>query len=151
MSRQTVYNEVGNKSDLAEALVLNALFHYLELAESAFSAHPDDVVEGIRQAARDLLTLAADDKLLTSTLAASHGTQSALLNQLTTDAGALIEAAQTMVIARFESYGLDMSDEDQAIAIEALVRLGLSTAMQPLSTPGEAADRLAWVASRLLN
>jgi AcrR family transcriptional regulator len=150
VSRQTVYNEIGNKSDLAEALVLSALYHYLELAETAFNAHPDNIVEGVRRAAKDLLTLATDDKLLTSTLAASHGGQSPLLSQLTTDAGGLLDAAQTLVMSRFETYDLAVTEDELAVAVDALVRLGLSTAMQPRGTPEQAADSLAWVADRLL-
>ena len=41
VSRQTVYNEVGTKQALAEAMVLAELDRFLERVNAGFDAHPD--------------------------------------------------------------------------------------------------------------
>ena len=45
VSRQTVYNEIGGKPQLAEAMVLRELELFLDLVDSAFQDNPDDLVE----------------------------------------------------------------------------------------------------------
>ncbi len=46
VSRQTVYNEIGSKPALAEAMILSELGRFLDLVGDAFDAEPDDVVAG---------------------------------------------------------------------------------------------------------
>ena len=55
VSRQTVYNEMGSKPALAEAMVLRELATFLAAVERAFDRHPDDLVEAIRAAVTDVL------------------------------------------------------------------------------------------------
>ena len=43
VSRQTVYNEVGSKAGLAEAMVLTELDRFLSLVDRGFEAHPEDL------------------------------------------------------------------------------------------------------------
>ena len=45
VSRQTVYNEIGTKPALAEAMILAELDRFLAAVESAFDRHPDDLPE----------------------------------------------------------------------------------------------------------
>ena len=51
VSRQTVYNEIGTKPALAEAMILNELALFLDEVDQAFTAHPDDLIEAIRRSA----------------------------------------------------------------------------------------------------
>ena len=44
VSRQTVYNEIGGKPQLAEAMVMRELELFLDLVDSAFHDNPDDLV-----------------------------------------------------------------------------------------------------------
>jgi AcrR family transcriptional regulator len=44
VSRQTVYNEVGTKPGLAEAMILHELDRFLGVVNLAFDAHPRDLV-----------------------------------------------------------------------------------------------------------
>ncbi|HRI97380.1 MAG TPA: TetR/AcrR family transcriptional regulator, partial [Nocardioides sp.] len=55
VSRQTVYNEVGSKPALAEAMILRELDRFLGLVTVAFDAHPTELVEAIRAASRAVL------------------------------------------------------------------------------------------------
>src|SRR5690348_16645989 len=64
VSRQTVYNEVGGKQELAEAMVMRELEIFLGHVDEAFLAHPDDVVDAIEAAAYRVLDLARNDPLL---------------------------------------------------------------------------------------
>ena len=48
VSRQTVYNEIGTKSDLAEAVVLRELDRFLAGVVRSFDENPDDLIQAIR-------------------------------------------------------------------------------------------------------
>ena len=58
VSRQTVYNEMGSKQALAEAMIHAEFTRFLAVVDHAFDASPDDLVQSIRAAARDVLDLA---------------------------------------------------------------------------------------------
>ena len=45
VSRQTVYNEIGTKPGLAEAMILAELDRFLGVVTLAFDEHPTDLVE----------------------------------------------------------------------------------------------------------
>src|SRR5690242_14631831 len=55
VSRQTVYNEMGSKPALAEAMVLRELATFLAAVDRAFDQHPDDLVDAIRAAVNEVL------------------------------------------------------------------------------------------------
>src|SRR5512144_2774934 len=86
VSRQTVYNELGNKHALAEAMVMRELERFLGVVGEAFDAHPDSLVDAIRAAARGVLELAQANQLLKAVVSATHGADTELLPLLTTDA-----------------------------------------------------------------
>ena len=48
VSRQTVYNEIGTKNALAEAMILSELDRFLAVVTGAFDDHPEDLVGGDR-------------------------------------------------------------------------------------------------------
>ena len=79
VSRQTVYNEIGSKPALAEAMVLRELALFLAEVDRAFDAHPDDLVAAIRGACRGVLELAQDNRLLKAVVSATHGADTELL------------------------------------------------------------------------
>ena len=64
MSRQTVYNEIGTKPALAEAMILAELDRFLAGVSDAFDRHPSDLVAAIEDAARDVLVLAQGNDCL---------------------------------------------------------------------------------------
>lgn len=61
VSRQTVYNEIGSKAALADAMVDHHLDQFLAVVRDAFDRHTTDLVEAIHDAVRDVLDLAADN------------------------------------------------------------------------------------------
>ncbi len=98
-SRQTVYNELGSKPALGQAMVMRELDRFLAAVEEELDSH-DDLVEAIRSAADRTLRMAQQNPLLDAVLASAHGvsrgergSDNELLPFLTTDAAPLISAA----------------------------------------------------------
>lgn len=150
VSRQTVYNEVGAKPALAEAMVLDELARFLAVVEAAFDEHPGDAVESVRAAVRGVLERAERSPLLRAIASASQGGDTELLPLLTTQAGSLLAASREVLRGRLRHLVDDRESADLDTAIDAVVRLVLSNVMQPSGSPAATADEIAWVAGRLL-
>ena len=154
VSRQTVYNELGTKTGLAEAMVATELDRFLAVVSLAFDAHPpagaDPLVAAIRAAAAAVLELAQDNPLLHAVVSATHGADTELLPLLTTNAQPLLETAKLVLGERVAAYdtGLDAPRLDSGT--DMVVRLVLSHVMQPSGTPTDTADAIAWIAGRVL-
>lgn len=150
VSRQTVYNEIGSKPALAEAMVLDELGRFLAVVTEAFDTHPDDVVESISAAVRAVLELAEDNALLRAVVSASHGAATDLLPLLTTHADSLLATAKRTVGELVARHRLPLTADQLAAAIDLVVRTVLSHVMQPSDTPARTAAGIAWVVDRAL-
>jgi AcrR family transcriptional regulator len=150
VSRQTVYNEVGSKPLLAEAMILRELDRFLELVTVAFDAHPTDLVAAIRAASRAVLEAGQDNLLLRAIVSATHGADTELLPLLTTHAGALLSTAKAVVVDRVSPYDVELSPAQLDAAIDTVVRVVLSHVMQPSASPAQTADDIAWISARVL-
>ena len=150
VSRQTVYNEVGTKPGLAEAMILHELDRFLGVVNLAFDAHPGDLVGAIRAATRDVLVLAQDNPLLHAVVSATHGADTELLPLLTTHAEPLLTAAKVVVAERMAPYDTGLDGAHLDVAIDMVVRVVLSHVMQPSGSPADTADSIAWLAGRAL-
>lgn len=150
VSRQTVYNEIGNKPALAEAMILGELARFLELVNRAFDDHPDDLVDAIRAASSAVLEFAQDNKLLHAVVSATHGADTELLPLLTTHSESLLGVAKMVVDERIEGYAIGLDADRLDAAVDMVVRVVLSHVMQPSATPAETADDIAWIAARVL-
>lgn len=150
VSRQTVYNEVGSKPQLAEEMVLAELAKFLAVVDEAFDAQPDDLVEAIRSASRGVLELARRNALLQAVVSASYGAETELLPLLTTRNDALVLTATQAVRARVSAYPIAIDDRHLDAAIDMVVRLVLSHVVHPTAEPVATADDIAWIADRTL-
>lgn len=151
VSRQTVYNEIGSKQQLAEAVVMQEMGVFLAQVDEAFLQNPDDIVAAVRSAARTLLETAEENPLLASILTRSSETAD-LLALITTQAAPLIEAAKLFVSDHIGSYEIDLDEESLDVAVDAVVRIIFSHVTQPgLEPPEVVADHVAWLADRVLN
>ncbi|GAA1226647.1 TetR/AcrR family transcriptional regulator [Prauserella halophila] len=150
VSRQTVYNEVGSKPALAEAMVAHELDRFLALVRGAFDRHPDDLPGAVYDAVQGVLDLAADNVLLRAVASATHGSDTELLPLLTTQADTLITEAKVILTERVRSYRAAPAAEQIDVAVDVIVRAVLSHVMQPSDTPARTADGLAWLAGRVL-
>ena len=151
VSRRTVYNELGSKTTLAEAMISHELDRFLTVVRVAFDRHPDDLVEAIHDAVRGVLELADGNTLLRAIASATHGADTELLPLLTTQADSLLTESKTMLARRVEPYRPPLTSEQVDAVIDVVVRTVLSHVMQPSGTPATTADAIAWLAARLLD
>lgn len=150
VSRQTVYNEIGSKPLLAEAMVLRELDEFLALVTLAFDRHPDDLVAAIREASRAVLETSAEDPLLRAVVSATHGADTELLPLLTTHADTLLATAKAVLTERVAPYDVGLGEHELEAAIDMVVRVVLSHVVQPSGVPARTADDIAWIAARVL-
>jgi AcrR family transcriptional regulator len=150
VSRQTVYNEIGSKRQLAEAMIMHELEVFLRAVDAAFEEHPDDLVEAIREAAARVLEMAGTNPLLHAVLSASHGAESSLLPLLTTQVEPLIEAAHGLVRRHLDTYDHGLDEHRVDPMVDMVIRLVLSHVTAPSTSPRETADNIAWIAARVL-
>jgi len=148
VSRQTVYNEVGTKPALAQAMVDAELTRFLAAVEAAFDREPDDLVRAVERAVRAVLELAADNALLRAIVAGSSGED--LLPPLTSRSEPLVRAAAAVVDGRLDAYPLTVTGARRDAAVDALVRVALSHVVAPTAAPRRTAADVAWLAGRTL-
>ena len=150
VSRQTVYNEIGTKAGLAEAMILRELDRFLAIVTIAFDRHPRDIVAAIRGACVGVLEHAQDNRLLHAVVSATHGADTELLPLLTTHAESLLGVAKVVLVDRIEPYDVDLDRRHLEAAIDTVVRVVLSHVMQPSGPPRETGEDIAWIAARVL-
>lgn len=151
VSRQTVYNEIGGKPQLAEAMVMRELELFLGKVEAAFADNPADLVAAIRAAAVSVLELADTDPLLHAVLSSTQGADSDLLPLLTTHSEMLLTAAGEVVGEHVRAYDVPLPPDRLQVLIDMVIRLVLSHVMQPSGTPADTAATIAWIAAKVLD
>ncbi|WP_104105235.1 TetR family transcriptional regulator [Nocardioides sp. 616] len=150
VSRQTVYDQIGTKQELAEAVISTELARFLDAVTRAFDRSPGDLVAAVEGACHDVLVLAQDNALLRAIVSATHGTDTELLPLLTTHSATLLQTAQAVVAERVAQYDVPLDPARLAAGIEVIVRVVLSHVMQPSGTPAQTAADLSWIAGRVL-
>ncbi len=150
VSRQTVYNEIGGKPQLAESMILRELEMFLDVVDSAFLDNPTDLVGAIETAAYRVLELARTDPLLHAILSNSQGAESELLPFLTTNSEPLLGAAGDMIRTHVATYDVTLPESRAEVLIDMVVRLVLSHVMQPAADPAVTAETIAWLAQRVV-
>lgn len=150
VSRQTVYNEIGTKNALAEAMILSELDNFLGVVTRAFDETSDNLPDAVEAAILGVLELAQDNPLLRAVVSATHGADTELLPLLTTHSTHLLELAKAVVGARVADYRPNLAGLELDGAIDVVVRVVLSHVMQPSGTPATTAASLGLVARRVL-
>jgi AcrR family transcriptional regulator len=151
VSRQTVYNEVGSKPALAEALVLRELDRFLAIVDESFDRHPHDPVGAIRAATLGVLHLARRDPLVGAVVAGSYGADSDLLPLLTTRSRALVESVSATITSHIDEHDVPITRNRLEAAIDGIVRVVLSHVIESGTDPMVVADDVAWIAGRMLS
>ncbi|MBZ5735490.1 TetR family transcriptional regulator [Nocardioides sp. TRM66260-LWL] len=151
VSRQTVYNEVGTKAGLAEAMILAELERFMGVVDAAFDRHSGDLVAAIRASAHDVLVHASDNPLLHAVVSATHGADTELLPLLTTHAQSLLETAKQVIAARVAPYQLSLAPAQVEAMIDMVVRVVLSHVMAPSAAPDDTAESVSFVAAKVLD
>ena len=147
VSRQTVYNEFGNKHGLAEQLAMRELARFLDVVRDRMSAETT-LVDGIRAACEGALLMGEQSLLVRTIVTSLPEEQDAdFLQILTTESGEIVEAAVAVVKqCVVELYPPSpFSDAELEVAVEVVVRLVLSAITRPSKPAREAAAEIAWI------
>ena len=141
VSRQTLYNEFGNREDLATEYVLWASEQFLGEIEQDVSAHDGDLRGALAAAFEHFLELAVEHPLVRA-LEATTGADG-LHALVATSAGApIIVAATERLVAIAASAFPDVDEADSRQACEVIVRLAISHLTVPTSTARQAATNV---------
>ena len=152
VSRQTVYNELGSKAELAEALVLRETERFAERVTEVVAAHPGQPVDGVTAAFRQTLEAARVNPLLLIALGCPNGGRDDFLPLLTTRPEGVLERSVDTVAALFARCYPEagLSPSEWTVAVEAIVRLLLSHLVQPSGSVAHASGQMRWVIGRML-
>ena len=148
VSRQTVYNEFGDKWGLAQALVLRHNDQYLDGVDEALSRH-DDLHSAVVSAVEFTLAAAADDPFQKAILTGSGSED--LLPLLTTQAEPVVFAARRRILEHAIRQWPDLDTEALPEVVDTAVRLTISHVVLPTDPPHEVARRIARIMIRYLN
>jgi AcrR family transcriptional regulator len=150
VSRQTLYNEFGDKEGLAAALSVAETEWFLAGIQAQLDEHPDDPIAGIRASVGFTLAAGADDPLLKAVLSGARGAND-LLPLLTTRAEPLLTASRTRLVAYLTGHWPQLPHRDVLLVAESLIRLTVSHLVLPLAPGEQVADQLAELAARALH
>ncbi|MEQ0560811.1 TetR family transcriptional regulator [Amycolatopsis sp. NEAU-NG30] len=152
VSRQTVYNELGSKPELAEALMLRETERFAERVTEVVAAHPGRPVDGVTAAFRQTLEAARANPLLLIALGCPQGGRDDFLPLLTTRPEGVLGRSVDTVAALFARCYPEagLTPSEWAVAVEAFVRLLLSHLVQPSGSAEHASGQMRWVIGRML-
>ena len=144
VSRQTVYNEFGDKLGLARAVLLRHTDRFLDGIDATLSRH-DDFAMAVAAAVAFTLEEAAEDALLKAALTGEGNTD--MLPLLTTQAEPQLFTAKTRIVAHTRRQWPHLPPGDVAELADAVIRLTMSHMMMPTDPPQVVAARLARLAT----
>ena len=145
VSRQTVYNEFGDKWRLAQALTLRENDRYLDTVDEILTRH-DDLYSAVTTAVAYTLSTAADDPLKKAILTGTGSED--LLPLMTTRAEPVLFEAKRRIIAHMLRQWPDLDAAEVTDLADAIVRLTISHVVLPMDPPETVAARLARLVAR---
>lgn len=149
VSRQTVYNEFGNRRDLARAYAGWAGDQLLDEVERCVAEHRDDLLEALVAAFTVFLDVGAEHPLVRS-LADTSGNDD-LVSALAVDRdNPIVGAAVARLGEIVRATWPELPAEPVTAACEVLVRLAISHLLLPTSISGDAARQVAVVLAPFL-
>lgn len=150
VSRQTVYNEVGSRPDLARAYALWAADQLLDEVERCLAEHRDDLHEALVVALELFLDQAAEHPLIRA-LGATTGSEDVLAVLVRPAGGTIVVAAADRLGSIVATTWPALASADVALLAETLVRLAISHVVLPTAPPAEAARAAARALAPLLD
>lgn len=144
VSRQTLYNEFGNRNEFGFAFVIHEAERFMDGVEEAVRGHRDDPRAAVRAALELFLRSAGDDPLI-RILLSDDGT-GGMLPFVTTQGLPVVQWATSRLTAVIEEGWPQAPADDVKTLAETLVRLGISY----VTTPGGSAEDTAKAMSELL-
>lgn len=149
VSRQTLYNEFGNKDRLAEAMLSRHNAHFLAGVTRVLEEHAGDGL-GVAVAAAASFTLAeaADDPLLKAILTSSRHDD--LLPFLTTRSEPVLTSSRDTIAEFIARSRPELDPARVRVIAEAAVRLTVSHIVLPLDPADRIAEHLGEIVDRYL-
>jgi AcrR family transcriptional regulator len=147
VSRQTVYNEFGDKWGLAKALVLRDNDRYLDGVDEALNSR-DDLFSAVAAAVEFTLTATADDPFQKALLTGTGSED--LLPLLTTQAEPVVFAARSRILEHLIRQWPELDRTALPEIVDTAVRLTISHVVLPTEPPDVVARRIARVVIRFL-
>jgi AcrR family transcriptional regulator len=146
VSRQTVYNELGSKPQIAQALVDRELARFLDIVRDRMAAQ-SELGPALQAACRGALETSAANPLVHAIFESAHTGGSDLLPLLTTDSAELIANATGFIatVITEQGYRVPVSADRLAVIVQSVVRLTLSHMMQPSGTAEQTASDVGWL------
>jgi AcrR family transcriptional regulator len=148
VSRQTVYNEFGDKWALLQAVAARETERFLIQVNEALSRH-DDPIDGLRAAVDRALSLASDNPLVKAALGAPGSDQAGQL--LTTRGRHLLELSHQRLDTHVREHWPDLPAGDADACVDLAVRVVLSHIVNPGPAPSVVADQVARVLGPFLS
>ncbi|WP_433267849.1 TetR family transcriptional regulator [Actinosynnema sp. CS-041913] len=128
VSRQTVYNEFGNKERIVHAVALHKTEEFVDGVRRRLADTPDPV-DGIREAARFVFDLAAKDPLSSSVLSGTNAED--MLPLVTTRGHAVLSSATDVFLEHVRRHWPWLPAERAELVAETVVRVALSHLLTP--------------------
>ncbi|HEX6601815.1 MAG TPA: TetR/AcrR family transcriptional regulator [Solirubrobacterales bacterium] len=144
VSRQTLYNEFGNRNEFGFAFVIHEAERFMDDVEEAVLAHRDDPRAAVLAALEHFLSAAGDDPLI-RILLSDDGT-GGMLPFVTTQGLPVVQWASGRLVSVIEEGWPEAPAHDVKTLSESLVRLAISY----VTTPGESAEEAAKAVAELL-
>lgn len=144
VSRQTLYNEFGNRNEFGFAFVIHEAERFMDDVETAVLEHRDDPRAAVLAALEHFLRTAGEDPVI-RILLSDDGT-GGMLPFVTTRGLPVVQWATTRLTAVIEEGWPEAPEADVKTLAESLVRLGISY----VTTPGESAEGAARAVSELM-
>ncbi|MEV4144788.1 TetR family transcriptional regulator [Amycolatopsis sp. NPDC049691] len=142
VSRQTVYNEFGNKAALTQAVALRTAAEFLDGIRQRFET-ADGLLAGIHHAVVYTIEHARENRLVAAALGTEAGED--LLPLLTSRGEPILTAAADLAAEQYREFEPGLSAEAAALLAETVVRLSLSHLVLPTHSAAEAADAVTAV------
>ncbi|MEU0788877.1 TetR family transcriptional regulator [Amycolatopsis sp. NPDC005961] len=142
VSRQTVYNEFGNKAALTQAVALRTASEFLDGIRQRFET-ADGLLPGIHHAVVYTIEHARENRLVAAALGTEAGED--LLPLLTTRGEPILSAAAELAAEQYRELEPGLSAESAALLAETAVRLSLSHLVLSTHSAAEAADAVTAV------
>jgi AcrR family transcriptional regulator len=144
VSRQTLYNEFGNRNEFGFAFVIHEAERFMDDVEKAVLEHRDDPRAAVLAALEHFLRTAGEDPLI-SILLSDDGT-GGMLPFVTTQGLPVVQWAAARLTSVIEEGWPEAPEADVRMLAESLVRLAISY----VTTPGDSAEESARGVAELL-
>ncbi|WP_433502270.1 TetR family transcriptional regulator [Pseudonocardia halophobica] len=144
VSRQTLYNEFGDRRGVASALVLRSTERFLDEIEQALAGEADLHAAWVA-AVRGALARAEDNPLLKTLLTGDEGTP----ELFGTDSEPIVVAARERAAGYLRRRWPELDPDAVGLAAETAARLTVSHIVLPLAPADVVAEQVATVVTRI--